>query len=168
MIKKKEEKVKTEEKYLDVNATMQGSLVFSDPVNLRINGVFKGNLTTQGNLVIGKNAQVDADIVGENIMIAGSVKGKIKASRAIQLSGTAEVTGDISSPLFSIEQGAAFNGHCQMQRSKMSINELSDYLSVDERKIMEWVANGEIPTERAGSELMFDHRQVETWLAKQI
>ena len=36
-------KKKLEEKILDVDAAMQGSLTFKDPVNLRINGKFEGN-----------------------------------------------------------------------------------------------------------------------------
>ena len=35
-----------EEKILDVNATMQGTMIFKDPVNLRINGEFEGKLDT--------------------------------------------------------------------------------------------------------------------------
>ena len=34
---------KLEEKILDVDAAMQGNLIFKDPVNLRINGKFEGN-----------------------------------------------------------------------------------------------------------------------------
>ena len=48
----------TMEKVLDVDATMQGTLTFRDPVNLRINGSFEGNLDTKGNLTIGENATV--------------------------------------------------------------------------------------------------------------
>ncbi|MBU2436877.1 MAG: polymer-forming cytoskeletal protein, partial [Candidatus Omnitrophica bacterium] len=100
MIKRKEE-----EKILDVNAAMQGSLIFSDPVNLRISGKFNGNLTTKGKLIIGENAEVNADIVGENIAIAGQVKGKIKATRTITLRSTANVSVDIETPKISIEEG---------------------------------------------------------------
>ena len=45
-----------EEKFMDVNAAMQGKLVFSDPVNLRINGKFEGELNVRGNLIISKDA----------------------------------------------------------------------------------------------------------------
>jgi len=65
MARRKEE----EEKFLDVSAAMQGSLAFSDPVNLRINGKFEGTLTTKGKLVVGRNADVKADIIGENVMV---------------------------------------------------------------------------------------------------
>ena len=164
MARKREEV--QEEKFLDVNAAMQGSLVFSDPVNLRISGKFEGDLTTRGNLVVGRDAKVAADIIGENITIAGRVKGKIKATKLIAVAATGEITGDIETPRLSMETGAVFNGICKMVQAKMSISELSDYLSVKEDKIMEWVSSGEIPAERSGAGLLFDHREVETWLGQ--
>ena len=48
------------EKTLDVDASMQGSLIFKDPVNLKINGRFEGTLNTKGNLMIGEHATVNA------------------------------------------------------------------------------------------------------------
>jgi len=51
-----------EEKTLDVDVAMQGTLTFKDPVNLRINGKFEGNLDIRGNLTIGPTAVINADI----------------------------------------------------------------------------------------------------------
>lgn len=158
-------KKKEEDKILDVNASMQGSLVFSDPVNLRINGKFEGNLTTKGMLIIGGNAQVRADISGEEIVISGMVRGNIKASKGVRLTSTAEVFADIDTPKLSIEDGAFFNGKSKMPQGKMSILELSDYLSVGEEKIMEWVDTGKIPVDREGEKLVFDRKEVEVWIS---
>jgi excisionase family DNA binding protein len=160
MVKRREE-----EKVLDVNAAMQGSLVFSDPVNLRINGKFEGNLRTKGSLIVGRSAEVKADIVGERITISGTVRGKIKASDVLQLTSTAEIIGDIEAPRFSVEEGAIFNGKCKMLEGKISLEELSDYLSIEERKIIEWVDGGKIPVERDGDRLLFDRKEVETWVS---
>ena len=161
-------KKKVEEKILDVNAAMQGSLVFSDPVNLRINGKFEGNLTTKGNLIIGKSANVTADILGENITISGRVKGRIKASGMIAFTSSAEVYADIQAPTVSVEEGAVFNGQCKMLKGKMSLTELSQYLSVTEDKIKEWVSSGEIPAERTSDGLFFDHKEVEAWISQNV
>ena len=59
-----------EEKILDVDAAMSGSLTFRDPVNLRINGKFEGTLETRGTLVIGPSAVVKANIICDYIKIA--------------------------------------------------------------------------------------------------
>ncbi|MCF7908366.1 MAG: polymer-forming cytoskeletal protein [Candidatus Omnitrophica bacterium] len=157
-----------EDKILDVNAAMQGSLVFSDPVNLRINGRFEGSLTTKGSLTIGSSADVKADISGEEVIVAGTVKGNIKATEGIRLTSTAKVFGDVNVSQITIEKGAVFNGKCRMNEGKISLEELSDYLSVGEKKIMEWVEGGKIPVEKEGNKFLFDRDQVEDWIAHKI
>jgi len=157
---------KEEEKVLDVTATMQGNMTFSDPVNLRISGKFEGNLSTRGKLTVGKNAEVIADISGEDVTISGIVKGKIRAMEVLRFTSTAQVVGDIQTPKLSVEEGAIFRGKCKMLEGKISLEELSDYLSIEESKIMEWVGDGKIPTEKEGSKLLFNRKQVEDWLAQ--
>ena len=68
-----------QEKVLEVDASMQGSLSFKDPVNLRISGNFEGTLDTKGTLAIGERADVKATIQGEVIIIAGTINGGITA-----------------------------------------------------------------------------------------
>ena len=158
-------KRKVEEKILDVNAAMQGSLVFSDPVNLRINGKFSGSLTTKGILTVGESADIKADIVGENIIINGSVKGNVRATESIKITSTAQVNGDINVPRISIEDGAIFNGKCKIVNGKISLEELANYLSIEENKIKEWVNSGKIPVDKDGDKLMFDRKEVDNWVA---
>ncbi len=157
-------KKRDDEKILDVNATMQGNMIFSDPVNLRINGKFEGNLNTKGNLIIGEDAEVNAEIIGENIIVAGKVKGKIKATKILSLSSTAEVIADLETPKVTIEEGAFFNGKCKMPQDKMLLGELSDYLSVEEETIMDWVTKGRIPVQKENEDLLFDRKEVESWI----
>ncbi|MCM8774197.1 MAG: polymer-forming cytoskeletal protein [Candidatus Omnitrophica bacterium] len=159
-------KWREEERVLDVNATMQGSLVFSDPVNLRINGRFEGNLKTKGVLTIGENAKVFADIEGEKIVIAGYVKGKIKASQGVSLTSTAEVNADIDTPILSIQEGANFNGKCKMRGEKIELKELAEYLSVEETKIVEWVNSGKLSATKENDKLIFDRKEVEAWIGQ--
>ena len=154
-----------EEKILDMSAAMKGSLVFSDPVNLRISGKFEGSLNTKGNLIIGTAAIVKANIIGEKITIAGKVTGDIKTTEIIQLISTAQVIGNIEAPKISVEEGAVFNGRCRIAEARISLEELSDYLSVEENKIIEWVENGKIPVEKEGKKLLFDRKEVESWVA---
>lgn len=154
-----------EEKILDVNASMKGSLVFSDPVNLKINGKFEGNLKTKGNLIIGEKAIVFADIEGENIIISGLVKGKIKSTSLVTLTTRAVVYADIEAPKVSIQEGAVFNGTCRMYTEKITLGELAEYLSVEREKILEWVNAGKLLAQKEGDSLVFDKKEVEAWVA---
>ena len=53
---RREIKEEEAEKTIEINAQMQGSLSFNDPVILTINGNFNGNLGAKGTLTIGANA----------------------------------------------------------------------------------------------------------------
>lgn len=165
------------EKVLDVDASMQGSLSFKDPVNLRINGKFDGMLNTKGNLMIGEHAAVNADITGESIIVAGRVTGNIKAIKELKLISPGCVIGDITTPLLGIAEGAILEGNCKMlahTRSEeakrpsamMTAEELAKYLEVEVGVISEWVNSGKIPGMKEGESWRFDRNRIDEWVAE--
>jgi len=158
-------KKKMEEKILDVDASMQGSLSFKDPVNLRINGKFEGTLETRGNLTIGPTAVVNADIVGDNIIIGGRVKGRITAKERLTLLPSAIINGDIFYVRLNVAEGAIFEGNCSMLHDFLNAQELARYLEVDLNSVMEWVSAGKLPGHKEGSDWKFDRKEVDTWVA---
>ena len=158
-------KKKIPEKVLDVDASMQGTLAFKDPVNLRVNGKFEGTLETKGNLTIGQTATVLADIVGDNIIIGGKVKGKIIARERLTLLPTAVVDGDICPSKLNVAEGAVMEGHCSMLRDFLNSEELARYLEVDLNSILEWANSGKIPGHKEGSEWRFERKEVDSWVA---
>lgn len=162
------------DRVLDVDASMQGSLVFKDPVNLRINGRFEGTLNTKGNLMIGENAVVSADITGDSIVIAGKVNGNVHALKELKLIAPAVLVGDIKTPLLSVAEGAVFDGGCRMLSKEspegaryavMTPEELAKYLEVDANMIMEWVNSGKLPGTRDGDKWRFDRSKIDEWVA---
>lgn len=155
-----------EEKVLDVNASMQGTLVFNDPVNLRINGKFQGKLKTQGQLTIGKDSEVEATIEGESITIMGKVKGSVRANLNLVLLSSAVLYGDIVVAHLAVEHGAVFEGSCKMLTERMSVDEVSRYLDIETGKILEWVKEGRIPSEKENDRLFFDRQKIDVWLAE--
>ena len=86
------------EKVIEVDASMQGSLSFKDPVNLRINGRFEGTLDTAGSLMISEGAEVKATMHGELVMIGGSLAGELIVCKRLELGPSARVTGKITTP----------------------------------------------------------------------
>ncbi len=158
-------KRKTEEKILDVDAAMQGTLTFKDPVNLRINGKFEGNLETKGNLTIGQTAQVAGDIFGDNVIIGGRVKGKVTARQLLTLLPTAIVEGDIFPVKLNVADGAILEGRCSMLHDFLNSEELSRYLEVDARSIREWAHSGKIPAVADGDDWKFERKAVDAWVA---
>lgn len=171
----KKDKKHEEMKVLDVDAAMQGSLVFKDPVNLRINGRFEGTLNTKGNLMIGEHAVVNADVIGDSIVVAGKINGNIHAHKELKLISPACVVGDIKTPLLSVAEGAVFEGNCNMlnkakgeaasRYNMMTIEELAKYLEVDMGMISEWVNTGKLPGMKEGESWKFDRAKVDEWVA---
>jgi len=152
-------------KVIEINAQMQGSLAFSDPVSLKINGQFSGTLKTKGTLTIGDTAQVEADIKGDTIIIGGKVKGNISADKMLVLMPTAVLRGNITTPKLNIVEGAIFQGHCQMIEDLLDINEVAKYLELNLNEIEELATTGKIPGTRAGDSWKFERSQIDNWAA---
>ncbi|MFQ5953036.1 MAG: polymer-forming cytoskeletal protein [Candidatus Omnitrophota bacterium] len=176
-MRKRKEKGQLEEKVLDVSAAMQGTLRFDDPVNLRINGKFEGALNTKGMLMVGQQADIKADINGESVSIAGTVNGNITATKALTLDSTAKVTGDVSVPTISIQEGAVLNGQVRMgsagysdspssRSGWMNVNQVAEYLEVDTSKIDEWATSGVLPGSRESGEWVFEKDKIEQWISQ--
>lgn len=158
-------KKKTEEKILDVDAAMQGSLNFKESVNLRINGRFEGSLITRGNLTIGPEASIFADIVGDNIIVGGKIKGRITAKERLTLLPQAVIEGDIYPARLNITEGAIFEGRCSMLQDFLNTEELARYLEVDSKSILEWANSGKIPALKNGDDWKFERKAIDSWIA---
>ena len=163
-IRDKRNKRNDDQKIIEINAEMQGTLSFTDPVNLRINGNFEGTLQTKGTLTIGENAIVDARITGESIIVAGKVKGDIAANTMLVLMPESELTGNITTPKLNIVEGAIFQGKCQMLNEKLSTDEVSRYLDLDVPSVIEMANAGNIPAIRDGDSWKFDRAKVDRWI----
>ncbi|MCQ9206343.1 MAG: polymer-forming cytoskeletal protein [Omnitrophica bacterium] len=170
MRRRREEEPK--EKVLEVDASMQGTLTFKDAVNLRINGRFEGKLQTKGILTIGAQAIVNADIIGESIIVAGKVTGDISAQKDLSLIAPACVVGTIRTPALTVAAGAIMEGYCNMLEEKpggspseaLTIEEVAQFLEVDKAVVVEWASAGKLPAEKDGNKWRFEKAKIEDWL----
>jgi len=155
-----------EDKTIEISAQMQGSLTFKDPVNLKINGNFTGGLDTRGTLTIGESAQVEANISGDNIVIAGKINGDITANKMLFLMPTAVLKGNISTPKLNIVEGAVFQGNCRMiTEDFLNIDEVASYLEIDMKEIEELANSGKIPGTKNGDFWKFERDKIDHWAA---
>ena len=60
-------------------------------------------------VLIGEGAQIEGDLVAEEVLVAGEVKGTIHANQ-VKLNSTAVVEGDIFHRSLSIDENARFEG----------------------------------------------------------
>jgi len=82
---------------------------------LRIDGHFSGHVnSSDGTLIISTGAEVtEAQINVAVAKINGTVEGNINATQELVLGRTAKVTGKVSAPALTVEEGAQFNGICR-------------------------------------------------------
>jgi cytoskeletal protein CcmA (bactofilin family) len=82
--------------------------------NIRIDGAFKGELSTKGRLVVGPAGRIEGNVYCQNAEIEGLVVGKLMVQQLLSLKGAAKVEGDIFTDKLAIEPGATFTGACNM------------------------------------------------------
>jgi len=91
----------------------EGVLSFEGRV--RIDGAFKGEIYSDGILILGDGAEVEAQIeVGTLIVRGGSLRGNVVARQLIEIHAEGAVRGDITAPQIDIDKGSVFEGKCTM------------------------------------------------------
>jgi cytoskeletal protein CcmA (bactofilin family) len=121
-----EKKMEKEEvrAFLGKGAEFVGKLIFNGAV--RIDGDFQGEVYGQGSLDIGDGALIKANIAVNNVYIGGEVQGNIDVKDKICIHSTGKFFGDVSTPVFIMEEGAVFDGRSRMAEAaekKLSVVE---------------------------------------------
>jgi cytoskeletal protein CcmA (bactofilin family) len=82
--------------------------------SIRIEGVFEGEINSQGEVYVGEKSKIKADIIAKTVIVAGEVTGNIEAVSGLQIQKTGKVYGDISGDQLIIEEGAIYKGKVNM------------------------------------------------------
>ncbi len=98
--------------FIDQGSEFEGKLSFKDTV--RVDGCFRGEITSQNTLVVGETGEIMATVRSCNVIVSGTVTGNIFASERIVLHKTARVEGDLEAGSMAIEEGAVLNGKITM------------------------------------------------------
>jgi cytoskeletal protein CcmA (bactofilin family) len=86
--------------------------------DLHIDGTVEGLvLLDERKLTVGMMAKVTADIVAGEVVVYGSVKGKVRARGRIEIKKDGSVDGDLTTAQIMIEDGAYFKGSIEIERS---------------------------------------------------
>ncbi|MEX1000829.1 MAG: polymer-forming cytoskeletal protein [Crocinitomicaceae bacterium] len=100
-----------------LNRIVEGTNIKGDintDSNFRLDGSLEGTLNTAGKLVVGVNGKVEGEIICNNADIEGEIIGNIKVDGILLLKSTARITGNIIAGKIGVENGAEFNGKCNM------------------------------------------------------
>jgi cytoskeletal protein CcmA (bactofilin family) len=101
--------------FLGRETKFHGKLQFQGSV--RIDGYLKGEIVADGNLIIGDEALVEADIHVSYASISGEVHGNIIADQRVDIQAPARVFGNIHAPAVVIGEGVIFEGHTKMYQA---------------------------------------------------
>jgi cytoskeletal protein CcmA (bactofilin family) len=103
-----EPKEEEPETVIATGVSIKGTMSFQKLI--RIDGSFEGELLSSGKLIVGPTGNVKANINLEEAFISGKVTGDITVKTRLVLRGRAEVRGDITAPLLSVDEGVSIVG----------------------------------------------------------
>jgi cytoskeletal protein CcmA (bactofilin family) len=102
--------------FMDQGTEFEGELRFKD--TFRIDGSLKGRIVSDNTLIVGESGRVDADIECAVVSIRGTVTGRVHGRERIELLAGSRVQATLVSPKLLIEEGAYFQGQCDMSGDK--------------------------------------------------
>ena len=94
------------------SVTIKGDI--SGNSDVRVAGNINGSITIEGELIVERQGYVEGEIKTTTAVIAGSVKGNIDCSDKLILESTSQYEGNIKTKRLIIQEGAIFQGNCQM------------------------------------------------------
>jgi len=84
---------------------------------VRIDGNLDGEIHTEGVLLVGEDAVLNAKITAGTVVCKGKITGDISAREKVKLRAPAVVNAGVKAPLISMEEGVVFNGTLEMSQS---------------------------------------------------
>jgi cytoskeletal protein CcmA (bactofilin family) len=130
---------------LGKGSEFEGKLTFEGTVH--IDGRFTGEIFSEGTLIIGEGAEVQAEIRVGSIAVYGNVTGNITANDAVELHAPASLRGNILSPALHIDKGVFFDGACQMTNKSNAPARTSAPVPAISRPAVPQVLQSQIPRE---------------------
>jgi len=81
---------------------------------IRLNAHFKGEIASEGTLVVADQGEIEGEIRAKHLSIAGKVKGTVHVRERLEIKEHGVVLGDIYTPCLVVDPGGYFDGQCHM------------------------------------------------------
>ncbi|OWZ83486.1 bactofilin family protein [Natranaerobius trueperi] len=85
---------------------------------VRIDGSVEGEIAIGDSLVIGEQGKVYANIKSKNVTVAGEIHGDVECTESLEILSSGKLYGNIKVTNLFIDDGATFEGNCEMKQSK--------------------------------------------------
>ena len=101
--------------------TLKGELTGHE--DLYLDCKFEGPVNFGGHRVtIGRNSSVEGDVVAREAVLYGKLNGDLNAHDRMEIKKGGSFTGDLTTGRISIEEGAFFKGHIEVDPSNKPLN----------------------------------------------
>lgn len=104
----------------EINAFVGKGVSFKGVISyngtVRIDGNLDGEIHTEGILLVGEDAVLNAKITAGTVVCKGKITGDISAREKVKLRAPAVVNAGLKAPLISMEEGVVFNGTLEMSQ----------------------------------------------------
>src|SRR5207344_2296370 len=105
----------------DVSAFVGKGVEFKGVISysgtVRIDGYLDGEIHTDGVLLVGDEAVIQAKVTAGTIVCKGKITGDVAAKERVKLRAPAVFNGSMKTPVLSMEDGVLFNGGLEMSQS---------------------------------------------------
>lgn len=89
---------------------------------VQIEGKFEGNIQCTQDLIIGESGIVNADVKARHSVISGTYNGNLQLEGKLEIKSMGKVIGDVKVASLIIEDGAIFDGKCEMTQEHREKN----------------------------------------------
>ncbi len=101
--------------HIGKSIVIKGEVLGSE--NVYVDGELEGSVElTEGNLTIGPDGRIRANVQARSIVVHGRVDGNLYGIKRIDLKKSAVLVGDICTPRIAIEDGASLKGSVLVQK----------------------------------------------------
>ncbi|MDH4227115.1 MAG: polymer-forming cytoskeletal protein [Deltaproteobacteria bacterium] len=114
MFKKKtaEQPVTEATGYIGSGTYIEGKVRYNG--TLRIDGHFKGEIESEGFLIVGERGKAEGVMKIDNALLCGEVRGSVIGKDKIELRSPGRIYADIQAPTIIMGEGVLFEGSCVM------------------------------------------------------
>jgi cytoskeletal protein CcmA (bactofilin family) len=114
-IKNKKEKSLSLDTLIGTSTVFEGSI--QSERSVCVEGSIRGRIEAKGEVVVGRQGKVEADIYADSVVVGGQIIGNINARSRLEITATGRVTGDVEANKITVAEGGMVDGSFKMMEA---------------------------------------------------